>query len=105
VAITITLSDELVVGLEPKAREQKRTVEQLALSILAGAAEESVPTPEEVVARVQSTPPNPSHIRPATSNLTTICCATLRSIPASIWRIGSVNGNRRKPDEDAYASQ
>ena len=77
--ITITLNDELVAGLERKAKEQQKSVEQLALRILAAAADECATlTPEEVVARIQTTPPNPSQIRPALGNLADV----LRAAPS-----------------------
>jgi hypothetical protein len=69
-AITITLDDDLVAGLENKAKKQQLTVEQLALSILSEAVvePESV-TPLEAVTRIQATAPNPSQIRLATADL------------------------------------
>jgi hypothetical protein len=68
--LTIKLDDNLVSGLAKKAKEQKLSVEHLAISILTEAVREyqSV-TPQEVVARVQATASNPSQIRSATANL------------------------------------
>jgi len=69
-AITITLDDDLVAGLENKAKKQQLSVEQFVIGILTEAAEESESeTLQEVVARIRATPPNPSLIRPATGNL------------------------------------
>jgi hypothetical protein len=69
-AITITLDDDLVAGLENKAKNQQLSVEQCAIGILMEAVEQSESeTLEEIVARIRATPPNPSLIRPATGNL------------------------------------
>jgi len=68
--ITITLDDDLVAGLENKAKNQQLSVEQFAIGILTDAAEEpESETLEEIVARIRATPPNPSSIRAATGNL------------------------------------
>ena len=77
-AITITLEDDLVAGLENRAKKQQLSVEQFAISILSEAVEESESvTPQEAVTRIQTTPPNPSQIRPATANLADV----LRAAP------------------------
>jgi len=69
-AITITLDDALVRGLENKAKKQQLSVEQLALSILTEAIiEPKLVTAGEAVARIQSTEPNRSLVRPATTKL------------------------------------
>ena len=69
-AITITLDDDLVAGLENRAKKQQLSVEQFAIGILTEAVEESESvTPREAVARIQATAPNSSQIRPATANL------------------------------------
>jgi hypothetical protein len=69
-AITITLADDLVAGLKDRAQRQRLSVEQLAIGILTQALEEPQSlTPLEVVERIQATPPDPSQIIPATSNL------------------------------------
>jgi hypothetical protein len=69
-AISIKLDDNLVTELGKKAKEQQLSVEHLAIRILTEAVREfeSV-TPQEVVARVQATAPNPGQIRSATANL------------------------------------
>lgn len=69
-SIAITLDDDLVAGLENKAKQQQLSVEQFALNILSEAIEEPefVP-PREVVTSIQATPPNPAQLRPATANL------------------------------------
>jgi plasmid stability protein len=69
-AITITLPDVLAAKLETEAQAQRRSLEDLVVSLLNDAvAEETFPTPEEVVARIKATPPNPNNIRPATGSL------------------------------------
>jgi hypothetical protein len=78
-AITITLDDELVAGLENKAKKQQLSVDQLVLSILTEAvAEGESVTPREVVTRIQATAPNPAQIRPAIADL----ADALRAAPA-----------------------
>ena len=77
-AITITLDDDLVAGLESRAKEHQFSVEQLAISILTKAVEESESvTPREAVTRIQATTPNPTQVRPATANLADV----LRAAP------------------------
>lgn len=52
-AITITLDDEMVAGLENRAKKQQLSVEQLAIGILTEAAGESEAiTPQEAVMRI-----------------------------------------------------
>jgi plasmid stability protein len=70
-SITITLPHEIGAQLERRASAQRLSVERLALDILSDAleAEESFPTPEEVVAKIRATPPNPRGIRPAAGSL------------------------------------
>lgn len=69
--ITITLPQEIEAQLERRASAQRLSVERLAIDILSGAleTEESGPTPEEVVAKIRATPPNPRGIRPADGSL------------------------------------
>ena len=69
-AMTITLEDDLVADLMERAKKHQLSVEQLVIRILTDAmgSPEQV-TPREVVARVQVTPPNPAHVRPATADL------------------------------------
>jgi plasmid stability protein len=78
-AITITLPDEIEIQLQRKAQGQHLSVEELALEILGHAleTEEPFPTPEEVVAKIQATPPNPHNIRPAGGSL----AGALRNAP------------------------
>lgn len=70
-SVTITLPPELETQLQRKAQAQNRLVEELALDLLTEAleVEEDFPTPEQVVARIQATPPNPHSIRPASGSL------------------------------------
>jgi hypothetical protein len=69
--LTITLSDTLVTQLRPKAKAQKLSLQELVEGFLRHIikADEPYPTPEEVVAKIQATPPNPANIRPATGSL------------------------------------
>lgn len=69
--LTITLSDTLVTQLRPKAKAKKLSLQEFVETLLGNLikADESYPTPEEVVARIQATPPNPANIRPATGSL------------------------------------
>jgi len=72
-AITVTLDDGLVAGLQNMAKRQQLSVEQLVISILTEAQEDSDPvTPPEAVATIQATPRNPAEVRPATANLADI---------------------------------
>ena len=68
-AITILLDDDLVAGLENRAKKQQLSVEQFAIGLLTEAIESECATPREIVTKIQATPPNPSQIRPATENL------------------------------------
>lgn len=69
--LTITLSDTLVTQLQPKAKAKKLSLQELVEGLLRNVvkADESYPTPEEVVAKIQATAPNPANIRPATGSL------------------------------------
>ena len=69
--LTITLPNEIVTRLEHKAHEQHRSVEAVALDLLARAlqGEEAYPTPEQVVAKMKATAPNLSNIRPPSGSL------------------------------------
>jgi hypothetical protein len=69
-AMTITLEDDLVAELKERAQKHQLSVEQLVIRILTEAMGSPAPvTSREVVARVQATPPNPAHVRPATADL------------------------------------
>ncbi len=70
--VTINLTDTLAEKLQVRAGMQQISLEKLAVNILNKAlepADEDCPTPEEVVARIKATPPNPANIRPATGSL------------------------------------
>jgi len=68
--LTITLSDTLVTPLQPKAKAKKLSLPELVEGLLHNVVKaESYPTPEQVVAKIQATPPNPANIRPATGSL------------------------------------
>ena len=70
-AVTITLPDEMETQLQRKAERQNLSVEELALDILDHAlgTEEPFPSPEEGVAEIRATPPNPRSIRSASGSL------------------------------------
>ena len=69
--LTITLPDTLTVQLQEKAAAHQLSVEEVALDILRGALaqEEDFLAPEEVVKRIQASPPLPSSIRSAKGSL------------------------------------
>jgi len=69
--ITITLTDAIHACLQDKAKSKHCSAEELALQILSDALAVESPsaTPEEVVARIRATPPNPGSIRPASGSL------------------------------------
>jgi len=78
-SITITLPDDVQAQLQRSAESQRRSLEEVALDILTNAAGAgpAEPTPEEVVARIRATPPNPKSVRAATASL----AAALRNAP------------------------
>ncbi len=78
-SITITLPDDIQAQLQRAAESQRRSLEEVALDILAKAAGTgpALPTPEGVVARIRATSPNPKSVRAATSSL----AAALRNAP------------------------
>lgn len=69
--LTLSVPKSLAQDLQRKANEQQRSVEEVALDLLAQAIDEDnhFPTPEEVVARIQALPPDPRNIRPAEGSL------------------------------------
>ena len=74
--VTLTIPDELAVRLQNSAQAQCQSVEDYIFALLDEALSTSpssngsyLPTPEEVVARIKSRPPNPNAIRPATGSL------------------------------------
>ncbi len=71
-SVTITLTDPLAEQLRIRAGRQHLRLEDFALDILKNAltpAMQDVPTPEDVVAKIQATPPNPKNIHSATGSL------------------------------------
>jgi hypothetical protein len=69
-AITITLDDNLTAQLAQRARMNQVSVEQVAISILTAAVQESESDKlQEVVKRIQTMPPNDSLVRSAKGNL------------------------------------
>jgi predicted CopG family antitoxin len=70
VSVTITIPDDLAGRLQALAQVHNQSVDDLILSLLeASASEEAFPTPEEVVARIRATPPNPNNLRPPVGSL------------------------------------
>ena len=67
--LSITLPNELVDQLQREAQAQQRSVQDVALDILAQALGEVGLTPEEVVAKAKALPPNPKSLRPAQGSL------------------------------------
>jgi hypothetical protein len=70
--VTVTLPDELVKNLQTKATRQQLSLDQLVIGLLTTALKtetEFEPALDEVVAKIQATPPNPLSIRPATGSL------------------------------------
>ena len=70
-AVMITLPDELEARLKRRAKGLRLSLENLVLEILGRAvgADENFPTPEEVVTKIRTTPPNPHGIRLAGASL------------------------------------
>jgi hypothetical protein len=70
-SITITLPDEIEVQLQRAAESQCRSLEEVALDILANAAGagSAAATPEDIVAKIRSTAPNPKCVVAATESL------------------------------------
>lgn len=74
--VTLTIPDELAVRLQNLATAHRQSVEDYTFALLDEALSLSDstngnywPTPEEVVARIKSRPPNPQMIRPAIGSL------------------------------------
>lgn len=78
--VTITLPHEIHVQLQRKAEAQHRSLEEVALEILGDALgmKGTFLSPEEVVAKIQATPPNSRSIRPASGSL----AEALRNAPS-----------------------
>lgn len=71
-SVTITLNDPLAEQLRMRAMRQHLQLEELVFTILKDAlkpANIDILTPEEVVAKIQATPPNPQNIHFATGSL------------------------------------
>jgi hypothetical protein len=76
---TITMPHEIEDKLQRKAAQERLSVEQLIVQLLAGILAEdeqgeearlfTLASPEEVVARIKATPPNPHSLRPAQGSL------------------------------------
>jgi plasmid stability protein len=69
--INITMPQEMEKRLKRKAESERRSMEQVIIELLNDAleTESTFPSPEEVVARIQATPPSPGSVRPASGSL------------------------------------
>ncbi len=71
--VTITLPDELAKNPQTRAEIQRVSLAELVADLLSVAfavePDDDFPTPEEVVAEIKATPPNPANIHPATESL------------------------------------
>ena len=72
--VTITLPDELEYRLQYTAEIQQRSIQEIVIELLRDrflqpSTTEHFLTPEEVVAQIQATPPNPNCIIPAQGSL------------------------------------
>lgn len=71
-SVTITLNDPLVEQLQIRARRQHLQLEELVFAILKDAlmpTNQDILTPEDVVAKIRATPPNPQSIHVARGSL------------------------------------
>lgn len=68
---TITMPDEIATQLKRKARQEHRSVEELAVELLSQALEQEKfwLSPEDVVAKMRALPPNPGGCRSASGSL------------------------------------
>lgn len=80
---TVTLPDELTARLRERASDQNQSLDEFVAASLQQFLEdqEDWPSLEEVVARIRSTPPDPSAFHPATESLLDYLRAT-RAAPA-----------------------
>ncbi len=71
--VTITIPDKLAKNLQTRAEIQQVSLAELIADLLTIAfavePDDDFPTPEEVVAEIKATPPNPANIHPATGSL------------------------------------
>ncbi len=82
--VTITIPDDIAARYQKVAQSQHISIEDFAIILLDEALIlESMPesnyrpTPEEVVAKIQSLPPNPNMIRPAVGSLSEYLAASI----------------------------
>ena len=68
--ITINLPNKIQIGLEQKAKAKNISIEEYAIEIFRESVEneDDIPSVDEVVDRIRSTPPNPNNIRKATGS-------------------------------------
>ena len=82
--LTLTIPDDLATQLQCNAQARRQSVEDYAFALLGRALSTNLspngaswPTPEEVVARIRSRPPNPEMIRPAMGSLAEYLAASI----------------------------
>ncbi len=76
--LLIHLSQELETRLKREASARALSPEDYALALLDDALlEETTPTPEEVVAKIKTIPPEPQYVHPATASVADV----LRDMP------------------------
>lgn len=83
---TVTLPDDLTAKLLEKASTQNRSLDEFVAASLQQLLEdqEDAPSLEEVVARIRSTPPDPSAFHPATESLLDYLRATREAPPENL---------------------
>lgn len=82
--VTITIPDDIAIRYQKVAQAQYKSIEDFAITLLDDALilaplteSDYCPTPEEVVAKIQSLPPNPNMIRPAVGSLSEYLTASI----------------------------
>jgi hypothetical protein len=70
-SITINMPDHMEERLKRKSKTEQRSMEQLIIQLINDAleTENQFPSPEEIVAKIQATPPAPASLRPASGSL------------------------------------
>ena len=83
---TVTLPDDLTEKLRERASTQNQSLDEFVAASLQQFLEdqEDWPSPEEVVARIRATPPDPSAFHPATESLLDYLRATRKSPPENL---------------------
>ena len=76
--LTITLPEPLTLALKNRAAQERKSVVDLALKLLADAleADEDFPTLQEIVAQIKATPPDPDAIHSPEDSLLQLLLAS-----------------------------